>query len=46
MHMTFVTIPNNNIKNINSVFENNDLKLIGCMQTLDNSIYLLNQKKV
>ena len=46
MHMTFITIPNNNLKNINSVLNHNDLQIDRIVsKPFADSIYLLNQKK-
>ena len=46
MHMTFITIPSNNLKNINSVLSHNDLQIDRIVsKPFADSIYLLNQKK-
>ena len=46
MHMIFITIPNNNLKNINSVLNHNDLQIDRIVsKPFADSIYLLNQKK-
>ena len=46
MHMTFIIIPNNNLKNINSVLNHNDLQIDRIVsKPFADSIYLLNQKK-
>ena len=42
--MTFVSLPNNNIKNINNLFENNDLKVDRLLcRPLITGVNLINQ---
>ncbi len=46
LHMTFISIPNNNLKNIKSIFNHNDLQIDRIIsKPLADGIYLLNKKK-
>ena len=46
MHMTFISIPNNNLKNIKEIFNQNDLQVDRIIsKPFVDGIYLLNKKK-
>ena len=46
LHITFISIPNNNLKNIKAIFNHSDLKIDRIIsKPLADGVYFLNQKK-